>query len=246
MSTLQPLEVEPEKAGLARLQFGSTPGLRATDVGRPENEPDLILFGARFADIEYYPLLDGSQFLARVPHWMSHTLYFGGTDEAPFLVELEAGLFTSLKMNGEDRFYEMLKPKLIRALEKAYGSEGTVRQGDIWAYQFPGGYAGLRQDPQVEYNGSLLLMAHDNRTVMGTRHRLDGWLVQTKLTLRLGGKQMFVPKSRVAEGVLSAPDHADVVLEGPHILSRTEGIQPTLVRWDRTADGQLIRIQVGD
>jgi len=82
---------------------------------------------------DMYKLDDGfRQFLFHIPSRDSYSggsVWFGGTDEAPFLVQMQPQV---LRLFKDGSFYQSLVPKLIQRICENAGTEYR-RQGDIFA-----------------------------------------------------------------------------------------------------------------
>ena len=63
-------------------------------------------------------------------------IFFGGTDEQPFLVQLYQQSLEVLFKEGVKGFYQSLIPKKLLYLAKKFNLE-FKRQGDIFAIPFP-------------------------------------------------------------------------------------------------------------
>ncbi|MBI2590265.1 MAG: hypothetical protein HYW33_00070 [Candidatus Blackburnbacteria bacterium] len=109
----------PKNAGEAVLEWDHR-------VSEPRREGRTIFLPAH-GPVEFYPLQDGRQFLVVVwdktrnsynsePQW-THTLHFGGTDEQPFLVQMEPAVLDELT-GGEEAFYQTLKPPTAISMEE--------------------------------------------------------------------------------------------------------------------------------
>ena len=97
----------PQKAGIAVLNWkGSVASRDGKTITLPTHDDE----------IQFFPLLDGMQFLLQVPSIRQITrVFFGGTDEQPFLVEMDSEVITSLR-GGEESFFNEIKPKGARVL----------------------------------------------------------------------------------------------------------------------------------
>lgn len=196
----------PTEAGLAKLRFSSMEGggrslpLRErADIFLPD-DPDL----------EFFPIKGGAQFLlsrrgGRGGYW------FGGTDENPFLVELQAKLFLSFVTCGEEGFYADLKPQVVTRLEQELRVSAR-RQGDIFAVPVPLSLETLRQASIILSREELQLESVESLHVFGTRHELTGLSYDLDVGSILG------------EGVLRAPDHSPLELKGVHLIAQAEGL----------------------
>jgi len=113
----------PKKAGIAVLRWSK-------NVNRPSLSGKTIKLPS-YNDVQFFPLLKGKQFLLET----DDGVYFGGTDERPFLVELEDVVMNALH-KSEEAFFNAIKPRDAKALEKAFGVT-AVRQGDWFAVPIP-------------------------------------------------------------------------------------------------------------
>lgn len=192
----------PRSAGLAVLEYEECEG-RANPFrsGRHLHLPGC-------PDAEFFPLRGGEQFLLR--HWRGGEsepqIWFGGTDEQPFLVRLGSAAFSPFMRGGEDGFFAGLRPAVVNEFEVQLRLP-TRRQGDIFALPLPykwreivrGMGRGVATEPET-YTGP----------VFGTRH-----MITSPRALQLNPTQM------IAEGLLEAPDHGPLRLDVPHLLSQT-------------------------
>ena len=202
------LDSLPEKAGVATIRWDKGIPLRKEgEIRLPQDD-----------DVQYFPLQRGAQFLVVVPvrddrGRTNPRLFFGGTDERPFLVEMNPDALLGLK-KGELGFYDAIKPEGAKFCEEKFGTK-AIRQGDWFAVPIPLNWGSV--------HGLLGLFFPDHKVVTGkekgisiggTRHLLiDGQLVTMPLN-RFGC-------TAIAEGLLRAPDHKDKVLKGPYMLFQT-------------------------
>lgn len=206
------LDSLPKKAGVATLAWNE----RAQIPSREEEEIRL----PHDDNVQYFPLQRGVQFLVAVPDnngRQAMRLFFGGTDERPFLVEMNPDALLGLK-KGEAGFYDAIKPEGAKYCEEKFGTK-TIRQGDWFAVPIPLNWK--------DVHGLLGLFCRDHKVVMkkekgipigGTRHLLvEGQLVTTSYN-QLGC-------TGIAEGLLRAPDHEDKMLKGPHALFQTQHLK---------------------
>lgn len=219
------LLVEPrERFGQAKVAFGVD-----TPWGRPAREGAQISFPFAFDEISMYELMNGQQFLI-VPG-DGRRPYFGGTDEAPFMVQLESVHLANFVRGGEATFYDGLKPTKIKNYEEIFGGE-ALRQGDIWALALPMGWDELRayyRKSTGEQRG--LKISEGSRSILKTRHVITGkWAKdRPRAPLQEAGSYKYTRRylsirDDVVEGIMTAPDHAPLKLDGPHVLTRTAGI----------------------
>ncbi|OHA08868.1 MAG: hypothetical protein A3B37_00775 [Candidatus Sungbacteria bacterium RIFCSPLOWO2_01_FULL_59_16] len=210
----------PQQAGKATIQWSTrtTPKREGTIITLPIEE-----------DGEFIPLKGGEQFLYL---WRSHYgnqdhVLFGGTDENPFLAELDPGAkkaALAIPDHGEGVFYNYLKPESVKRLERLLGVTAP-RQGDIFAV--PVGWNWRMMRALAEHIG-LATEGNETKTgemrVFGTRHVLSGqWL--TTITFwkeRWGTKVEREQRALLATGVIEAPDHSPLVLNGVHALVQVE------------------------
>ena len=207
----------PTRAGVAALEWSD-------DVELPRRDGSTIVIPTQ--RVEFFPLQKGRQFLVQAwrigstyGHHIPH-LYFGGTAEAPFLVEIQPRVLTALQ-EGEDGFYQALKPGVVSDLERRFSSS-TVRQGDWFAVPTPTDMGTkLLLDLALELGKERLLTLktldrEEGVSLGGTRHTIcSGWV---GLGTQFPGRAVNVT---FAEGVLKAPDHEARVLSGPHALFQT-------------------------
>lgn len=208
----------PARAGRAELYFASrdkTPVRNKGLIGLPLHP-----------EAKFYPLQHGEQFLFSTPlsendryggHARQDTLWFGGTDEEPFLVRLHPGLLKDFEADGEEGFFEALKPGLIEDMEPIFGW-ATKRQGDIFALRTPFTWKMLKALHVIQNPGkSSELKEVKAESVFETRHRFTG----VGLRVSLATSVESIP---FVEGLLQAPDHADLTLKGIYVLAQSEGL----------------------
>lgn len=160
-------------------------------------------------DARFFPLMKGQQFLYTAADNDRRRLFFGGMDESPFLVELQYSLIEVL-IEGENAFYQALKPTFITSAETIF-SNVARRQGDFFAVR-----------PKKRMDMVKVLMTHlknqevtfsvvEDQPLKETRHRFKGLLG------RIG-------HHFIGEGTISAPDHEQLVLDGPHVIGQSFGL----------------------
>jgi hypothetical protein len=159
----------------------------------------------------FYSIKDGQQFLFTLPDPRhgdeNRRLFFGGTDEMPFLVELELAALEGL-IGGEEAFFEGLKPSKLRNAERNLNNK-TKRQGDFFA-------VGPKVNAQwknffvrnLKGNKFSLSLVED-QPLLDTRHTFSGLLASTEGYM-------------VGEGTITAPDHEPLVLKGPHVIIQAQ------------------------
>lgn len=164
-------------------------------------------------ELEYYPLARGRQFLVRIPASIARDretqVWFGGTDERPFLVRLQVEAFMSFVHGGEEGFFTALIPKEAAQLAGQLSLK-LRRQGDIFAIDLAADWEEILKASRL-INGQAPQPTSHTTPVFGTRHEVSG-LGVAKLSLY--GKTLTF----VSSGKLQAPDHRPLDLERPHVL----------------------------
>lgn len=199
----------PKKAGVAVLDWkGGEPTRDGKTIKLPASE-----------EVQFFPLLDGVQFLLQIPgrERASARAFFGGTDEQPFLVELQPSVVLSLH-GGEEGFFNSIKPNGAKVLEEAFDTK-AVRQGDWFAVPLQLSWkATCGMTALVELEPKVIEPSNEKERevqLRGTRHNL---IVERYISMR-GDNRLGC--TLVGEGLLKAPDHKDRVLKGPHALFQT-------------------------
>lgn len=164
-----------------------------------------------FSDLELLQLQeDWNQFLIV----LQDAVWFGGTDENPFLVEMNRDCLQCFFRGGREGFYRDLVPTLITELVQEFGGE-YIRQGDIFAWPVPFSWREIEKAHRIVYTKRLKMLGTQKQQVFGTRHTLVGKGFGSPL--RLLGRDL----QAVVEGTLTAPDHSPRELKGPHVLAQT-------------------------
>lgn len=197
------------KAGLAELRYKS--------VERPSRRQSVITLPSK--DYEMYQLTeDFGQFLliskeGKDPHrqgrFTHHKAWFGGTDEKPFLVELEDGNWPDVWR--DEKFYDVIKPEIIKRYEDRYGKDKTLRQGDMFCYPLP------VQNWERLHDILVVIMEDwhcdtDYHSLYSTRHWIEG-----KYNLR--------GEYAIGQGIISAPDHKPLKLKKICLIAQTERLK---------------------
>lgn len=199
----------PATAGIAKIRY--------MPVHVPMREGAVITL-PNYCEDEFFPLQQGRQFLFR----KNGRCWFGGTDELPFLAEVRQEAFEDFKNDGEDGFYDSLRPDLIDEMESELDVE-TKRQGDIFALPLPlYSWKGFR-DPIFRLVCGGVQPAEDDKgkviettNIFTTRHILkDG---------RFHSFQRGQTPVMIADGLLTAPDHEPLRLQGPHLLVQAQNL----------------------
>ena len=202
-------QVLPDRAGITKLSY--------KDVEHPSRKDDVITIPKTGYGL--YILQNTSQFLLlQKRKGNGKRVWFGGTDELSFLVELDDGdgnygtdYFSMWERN---EFYSSIKPDVIKMYEEKYGVAKTMRQGDFFAYPLPEQDWGKimewsktfdRQDRYYETkDGSLPLKE--------TRHRFQGTICS-------------FTRNIIAKGIITAPDHKPLELAKICVLAQTEHLK---------------------
>lgn len=204
-------EMLPQAAGKALIFF--------TDPRNPpkrEKERITLPFST---DNEFFFIQEGDQFLFRIPYG---GIWFGGTDENPFLVRIDGDALEAFKRDGATGFYDFLKPAVVKKYEGVL-TVSAKRQGDIFALPLPYyNWDGLR-DPIFGILGlevkptTQALNKEKELSVFGTRHFLRrGHYFE----VNKGGPAPML----LADGLLAAPDHTPLELNGLHLLVQAAGL----------------------
>ncbi|MBI2013239.1 MAG: hypothetical protein HYS87_00130 [Candidatus Colwellbacteria bacterium] len=165
-------------------------------------------------EAEFFPLRGGEQFILIVPLEHARWVLFGGTDEASAFVVRMQDQAAQILRQGEQAFYDSLKPERIKELEKNFGVT-ALRQGDWFCVPIPTTWENLRIAMIALGHSKTDFQIADQKKgipIGNTRHSLCGGQVHSP----------NYGRGTIAEGTLRAPDHKDLVLNGPHILWRTE------------------------
>lgn len=206
--------------GLAEFTKAGTANVYLVDCKSVPRRKGADIFLPRNPYSDFFPLKGGEQFLytfrdipvSRVP-----TIYFGGTDENPFLVRLHGGPLEAYEKGGEDAFFDFLKPREIRRLEQRLHVIAK-RQGDIFAMPLPFDWPDVDLITAVVRGyPSIQGPAEDDvsiRHLFDTRHTMDG-LAST----------LDPSRTRIlGQGIITAPDHAPLVLDGIHLIVQAVGL----------------------
>lgn len=201
------LEKRPTRAGKAKLDYG--------DVREPSRIRKTITLPDD-PSVEMFPLQeDWNQFL--VASQDGRRVWFGGTDENPFLVEMSREVFNLFLKDGAQGFYDSLIPEVMRTLQDKF-QKPWVRQGDIFAYPLPFSWRELDGAFHICYGIGIKVEeveVAERRRVFGTRHLFLGKFVPDRVNL------LGLTELTVVEGKIEAPDHNPITLEGPHALAQT-------------------------
>ncbi len=202
---------KPQLAGRAKLKFASRrDAARIRDTIHMPDHPE----------VEMFDLKKGDQFLARVGSFIGtedrqNHIYFGGTDENPFLVRLKEDAMRPFMEGGEEAFFDALKPGSVKQIEKTFGVKAR-RQGDFF-------FVPLLMPWEEIDRLSLLFIGKgcdveqvSKTQLVNTRHRITGKLDMIHI--------VTAPNMHVGEGIVTAPDHAPVELKGPHAIVQAHNL----------------------
>lgn len=127
------MKKKPATADKAKLEWDRE---WSNDRTLPRRDGDVIWMPFHGESL-YFPLRGGKQFLVKPA--TREGVWFGGTDEEPFLVEMEVAVLDAYIKSGgsEEAFYKSLIPDEIWKLSHET-SVPYKRQGDIFAARFCG------------------------------------------------------------------------------------------------------------
>lgn len=204
------------------------------DEGKIGRKGDSINLPFR-ANADFWTLRDGRQFLYQYFSGLcrysddepcerfSSSVFFGGMDTLPFLVELnERVIETIAREDGsfDDRFLRALKPAEVLRHEAATGVPAP-RQGDWFAVPFCPhkddiAFRHVRNAHKLE----LIATPASGDSLCGTPHKMhDGWVTRARWS--------HDPPPLIGQGVLKKNGHPDLVLATPHLLLRPRWIERT-------------------
>jgi hypothetical protein len=193
----------PEKAGSAIMTWDQA-------AAAPCRENEIITLPKKH-NVELFMLKEGQQFL----YVAGNDVFFGGTEESPFLARLKLEAVAPLWQHGEEAFFEGLKPANIVRLERYYRRQ-AVRQGDIFAMPLQANWKSIGiVMTLIDHTAFPEPAAPRNVTdcnLFGTRHTMSG------LALLLTNNLVLF------EGTLSAPDHSARTLKGIHLMDQARNM----------------------
>ena len=202
----------PIAAGKAKLEYKSIKDL-CTEGKYPHRDGNLIVLPYE-ASLELFSLQEHwNQFLVSA----YGELWFGGTDENPFLVRMDPRALKEYLMGGPEHFYESIIPQRIIELSRIVGKE-YVRQGDIFALPMDFDWETLSKAYSLLSGKELPMVKCKDEQVFETRHTLTGQ--RTELRVKVHG----VEGLNLAEGKVAAPDHSLMTLIGPHAIHQTRNL----------------------
>ena len=202
----------PKKAGAATLDFYEPESGGVRNVYRKD---DVIHLPA-FSDLEMFPLVpDWTTFLAIQGGWAAggdkQQVFFGGTDENPFLVRMDSTVLSGFYEGGPGRFFEAIRPREITELETKLKRKAR-RQGDIFALDV--GYSWDELTHAADVLGGVQLQVKElpAMELLQTRHVLHGQYARMHTR---NHDMEFI------SGTVVAPDHADLELTVPYVVGQT-------------------------
>lgn len=198
----------PKTADKARLEWSyglGTPQRQGNKIGLPKDKT-----------ARYFSLNGGSQFIIDVGNFSSGNMrrvWFGGTDEEPFLVEMNSAVADYFIENegSVESFYNRLVPENVLSLSDETGIP-YKRQGDIFAAKFCGErYFEDRLAKLMEVR-----IEQGEMRLLGTRHVGKG---RSLSIINGNGRRMLFT------GVVEAPDHKPMNLsDGLYLIGQTREI----------------------
>jgi len=211
---------KPKKAGVVNLQFGyrgkkeSVPFRRGNKIVLPD-DPHL----------DFFQLQKGKQFLIID----SGMVWFGGTDnQVPFFVAMDKEIIPDifskeLKRLNEKTFYSLLKPRIIKYMEKRFGIV-SKRQGYIWAVPIPYTWSDIVFNAFLSFGRTAKVKSARSFSILGTRHRLNGCYVNFADYGANTNDLFYYPghSTFFAKGIVKAPNYPSMKLEGINVLAQTE------------------------
>lgn len=202
----------PKTAGAAKLDFYPPSKDGNNTITRKK---DVISIPA-YVDLELFSLeRDWKQFLAVLclprNNRDNAEVFFGETDENPFLVQMDPSVLSKFFLGGTAGFYAAIRPERISQLEDKL-CRTARRQGDIFAIHTGYTWEGLKRAAAIL--GGIDVTVADRKAVslFDTRHLLTGQYGRFKL----GGTEM-----QFASGTVVAPDHADLTMTRPYLVEQT-------------------------
>lgn len=158
----------------------------------------------------FYQLLKGEQFVFTTQDRDARRrIFFGGMDESPFLAELELEVLEAM-IQGEEAFFEALKPRIIRSWEQSIGIRAK-RQGDFFAVPAAKKGRVSWEDFFIrslkEKGRKAEVVYTEDTQLRGTRHTFVGMMA-------------VVSNCIVGDGIIHAPDHEPLDLRGPHLIEQ--------------------------
>lgn len=207
---LYELRTRPKVAGTANLIFG-----HPDQNKRPPLREGPNIFLPDDPELDFHPLENGQKILIRLvaagDGARQITYWFGGTEENPFLVRVDQVAFDAFKQSGEQGFFNALKPQIITRIEEAFKLT-TKRQGDIFAVPLPFSVQDFTRAANLfAMDSSANFSEAAFQPILGTRHILKGFYSNARI---------FGTVHPLGWGVVEAPDHSPLSLDGIHLLAQ--------------------------
>lgn len=178
-------------------------------------------------------------------------IFFIGIDENPFVTEITKKAYEKFLRYGEIAFYSYLAPEIIQDMKRKFRQK-ALRQGDMWAVKIP--LANPEEWLISEYFCKDLKRSGKDvcsRSIYGTNHAISGsFSMFSKADFRgvnftAGSlKELEIEKIKftnkqirklnrfathtqfyLAKGILTAPDHKPLVMDGKYVVLRSRGLQ---------------------
>ena len=222
LSVMQKRSKLPQEAGGVPIKYKGQRWQVPRVLGRS------ILMPRRFGEQdEFFPLQGGRQFLFRQRVGKRPPrLFFAGMDEQhPFVTDLhleEMPLFLrgrhpwgQFKQGGEAAFYQSLKSRLVRKLEKAFKIR-SIRQGDWWALHLVWDVKRFCDAYEIHQGEKLVFKKVTGYRLYRTNHRFSGMMA--KAGCYINGLWF---RGFIVVGTIEARHHAPLRLSSFHLLVRS-------------------------
>ncbi|MBI4175517.1 hypothetical protein HY523_02775 [Candidatus Berkelbacteria bacterium] len=207
----------PKKAGKAILDWNSD----KEGITPHRDKRHIIL--PRTQTVEFFWVVEAVQFLLITHHeqttggnyrW-NQRCWFGGTDEEPFLVQLNEQVLPPFLESGWKGLYAALQPAYVGKADHA--NQPWIRQGDIFAVQLPMNWEILLRTLLAQ-ESTISIQSVTDTSLGGTRHHIQNGLA---IAVPESARKALGAAGTIAEGELVAPDHRPHTLKGPHLLLQT-------------------------
>jgi len=147
------------------------------------------------------------------------SVWFGGTDENPFLVRMDESVFATALREGSQRFYANLVPSLITTMLRLlpYCQSGLRRQGDIFCLSVSYSEFSIRHATKLIIGKDAEMRKADDLPLFGTRHIIKGEGFQNVTLL---GEEVPL----LVRGKIEAPDHSPLEFKRLSVLAQTRNL----------------------
>lgn len=179
------------------------------DPKSPPRREEQTIFLPKGPGVTLAPILKNTQFILRRER--ENEVWFGGTDERPFLVQLDRRVWGWFESGGEQEIFNALKPSLITDEEQKI-NRATERQGDIFFLDYGFDWKHVNSLFSILRGKKLPKTNPGSHAVFGTRHVLEGEMCR----IETADKHIYT----FGTGTLKAPDHADRELPTVHLLAQ--------------------------